>query len=81
MDKRSNLPAWKRVLGGFRRMMETELGDEQYCASCHEFWPLDREFFLFSRTSVSYECKACIEERKASRKRRPASIAALRAAR
>jgi hypothetical protein len=69
MEKRSSLPAWKRVLGGFRRMLETELGEEQFCAGCQEFWPLDREFFVFSRSSVSYECKACIEERKSAAKR------------
>jgi len=70
MENRSSLPAWKRVLGGFRRMVETELGDEQLCAGCGESWPLDREFFVFSRSSVSYECKACIEERKSVNKHR-----------
>lgn len=67
MGKQCNPPAWKRVQGGFRRMVETELGEEQFCNSCRECWPLDQEFFLFSRNSVSYECRACIEERKALR--------------
>lgn len=77
MEKQSNPPAWKRVLGGFRRMLETELGDEQFCATCQEFWPLDREFFVFSHSSASYECKACIGERKAARKRRQPGATAL----
>lgn len=80
MEHRSNQPAWKRVLGGFRRMVETELGDEQFCAGCQEFWPLDREFFVFSHSSASYECKACIGERKAERKRRQPGATALTAA-
>jgi hypothetical protein len=58
MEKQCTPPAWKRVHGGFR---------EQFCHSCQECWPLDQEFFLFSRNSVSYECRACIEERKALR--------------
>lgn len=81
MENRSKLPAWKRVLGGFRRMLETELGEEQFCAGCEEFWPLDQEFFVFSRSSVSYECRACTEERKSIKKRRASGAVALSAAR
>ncbi len=64
--------AWKRVKGGFRRMAQTELGEEQLCNSCDEFWPLDKEFFQVSGTGISYECKACTTER---RLRRPSSSA------
>lgn len=61
--------AWKRVAGRFRRMAETELGQEQLCMSCQELWPLDHEFFLVSHNTIGYECKACIQE---GRRRRPA---------
>jgi hypothetical protein len=44
--------------------METELGEEQFCGSCREFWPMDSEFFNVSERSVSYECKACLIDRK-----------------
>ncbi len=56
--------AWKRVRGGFRRMAETELGDEQLCTACGELWPLDNEFFAVSGRGISYACKACIKERR-----------------
>lgn len=59
--------AWKRIAGGMRRMAETELGAEQLCLSCHQLWPLDKDFFLVTRSGISYECKACIQERKAAR--------------
>lgn len=58
---------WRRVMGGFRRMALTELGDEQLCPSCGQLWPMDREFFVVTRAGVSYECKACIQERRAAR--------------
>jgi hypothetical protein len=54
----------RRVKGGFRRMLETELGEEQWCGSCREFWPLDAEFFNASKHSLAYECKACLTERR-----------------
>ncbi|OON59893.1 hypothetical protein B0920_21690 [Massilia sp. KIM] len=57
---------WRRVMGGFRRMALTELGDEQLCPSCGQLWPMDREFFAVTRSGISYECKACIEERRAA---------------
>lgn len=53
-----------RVAGGFRRILKTELGQEQLCARCNESWPMDREFYNVSGLAVSYECKACIQERK-----------------
>lgn len=53
-----------RIGGGFRRILKTELGQEQLCARCNEPWPMDREFFNVSGLSVSYECKACVQERK-----------------
>ncbi len=57
--------AWKRVQGRFRRMAETELGQEQLRASCGELWPLDGEFFVVARERAGYECRACILERRA----------------
>ncbi|MYM91648.1 hypothetical protein GTP81_30355 [Rugamonas sp. FT107W] len=56
-----------RVRGGFRRMLETELGTEQLCASCQQLWPVDPEFYVVTATRLSYECRACISERKAVR--------------
>ncbi len=53
-----------RIGKGFRRICQTELGQEQVCASCDEPWPMDPEFFNISGSSVSYECKACANERK-----------------
>lgn len=53
-----------RTAGGFRRILKTELGEEQLCARCNESWPMDREFYNVSGLSVSYECKACVQERK-----------------
>jgi hypothetical protein len=64
MDEQSDITAWKRVRGGFRRMADTELGEEQLCLSCGELWPLDKEFFNVSRGGISYECKACVKERR-----------------
>lgn len=56
-----------RVGKGFRRICQTELGQEQLCARCDEPWPMDPEFFSISGSSVSYECKACVNERKQAR--------------
>ena len=53
-----------RIGKGFRRILKTELGQEQLCARCNEAWPMDPEFFNVSGHSVSYECKACVQERK-----------------
>jgi len=64
MNQTSPAATWQRIQGGFRRMLETELGHEQLCPSCGEFWPLDREFFVVTRRGVSYECRACIAERR-----------------
>lgn len=52
-----------RVAGRFRRIRNTELGQEQLCARCNEPWPMDQEFFQVSQGCVSYECKACVHER------------------
>lgn len=54
----------KRFKGGFRRIAETELGEEQRCRSCGEWWPADQEFFLVTATSLGYDCKACLRERR-----------------
>ena len=56
-----------RVGPGFRRICQTELGQEQLCACCNEPWPMDPEFFSVSGSSVSYECNACVRERKPPR--------------
>lgn len=53
-----------RIGSGFRRILRTELGQEQLCARCNEPWPMDPEFFNVSGRSVGYECKACVQERK-----------------
>ncbi|MES2755987.1 MAG: hypothetical protein V4693_01330 [Pseudomonadota bacterium] len=49
----------KRIMGGFRRMRSSEIGDEQFCHGCAEFWPVDAEFFAMSARYLSYVCKAC----------------------
>lgn len=64
MNEHVNVGAYKRVRGGFRRFVETELGEEQFCGSCQESWPFDAEFFLVKASRISYECKACIKERR-----------------
>lgn len=64
MAEPSDITAWKRISGGFRRVAETELGEEQLCPSCGELWPLDKEFFSVTRSGISYACKACIKERR-----------------
>ena len=53
-----------RFRGGFRRLAITELGSEQQCCSCGEFWPADEEFYVVRERSLGYECKACISERR-----------------
>jgi hypothetical protein len=60
----------KRIKGGFRRMLETELGEEQLCCSCGEPWPIDPEFFVVTATFLGYECKACTADRRAARTNR-----------
>jgi hypothetical protein len=55
---------YKRIKGGFRRLIETELGEEQVCMSCGEAWPTDKEFYVVTATSMGYECKACTSERR-----------------
>jgi hypothetical protein len=64
MSNLNNVVALKRIKGGFRRIIETELGEEQFCGSCREFWPTDGEFFTVSKQCLAYECKACVMERK-----------------
>jgi hypothetical protein len=61
-----SLPPLRKSKGGFRRIIETELGEEQYCASCDEFWPTDSEFFSVAGPRLSYVCRACTVERKNS---------------
>jgi hypothetical protein len=54
----------RRFRGGFRRLAITELGNEQQCRNCGEFWPADEEFYVVRNRSLGYECKACISERR-----------------
>ncbi|HJV50104.1 MAG TPA: hypothetical protein VJ652_01505 [Noviherbaspirillum sp.] len=45
------------------RSIETEIGTEKRCVSCHEYWPADTEFFVQqqkSRDRLSSRCIACI---------------------
>jgi hypothetical protein len=53
----------QRIKGGFRSILVTELGQEQICGACQQAWPLDGEFFIVTRNSIGYQCKACISER------------------
>jgi hypothetical protein len=69
MENLTDSTPYKRIKGGFRRIIETELGEEQFCGACHEFWPMDAEFFNVSERSVGYECKACLIDRKMVRSR------------
>jgi hypothetical protein len=62
-------PAPQRFKGGFRQLVETDLGQEQLCASCGETWPTDNEFYVVGPTSMTYECKACALERRAKRRK------------
>jgi hypothetical protein len=62
----ANVPAFEvlRIGGCFRRILMTELGQEQLCCRCNEPWPMDLEFYNVSSGGVSYECKACVHERR-----------------
>jgi hypothetical protein len=43
------------------------LQHERECSSCHEWWPLDSEFwFVFSRDPQGFtkQCKACLSEKR-----------------
>lgn len=46
---------------------ETELGLEKRCCMCHEFWPVDDEFFYIKKSGPDAgephsHCKACYLE-------------------
>jgi hypothetical protein len=60
-------PVRRRIKGGFRQLVETELGDEQVCGACRESWPTDDEFFIVTETSMAYVCKACTADRRPTR--------------
>ncbi len=64
MEQQRDTLVRKRVKGGFRRLVETELGEEQVCNNCGESWPADAEFYVVTATSMGYECKACTAERR-----------------
>ena len=68
MDERAAAIPFRRIKGGFRRMLDTELGTEQLCCSCGELWPVDPEFYVVTATRLSYECRACTSERQGERK-------------
>lgn len=40
----------------------TELGMLKLCARCDEYWPLDGEFFYFTKGKPFYCCRACYLE-------------------
>ena len=42
-----------------RAIITSELGEEIQCAKCREFWPLDAEFFFFTKGRPHSWCKAC----------------------
>ncbi len=68
MTQSSPAPVQRRVKGGFRQLVDTELGAEQLCRSCGESWPTDAEFFTVTATSMGYECKACTADRRGPRR-------------
>ncbi|WP_283445265.1 hypothetical protein [Noviherbaspirillum suwonense] len=39
--------------------MNTELGPEQACRRCGEFWPADAEFFITCKGRLQTLCRAC----------------------
>ena len=51
---------WSAHIG----IRSTELGIEQLCRSCDEWWPQDREFFSYISTRRTYHstCNACRAE-------------------
>jgi hypothetical protein len=66
MEEALKAVAPRRVKGGFRRLVVTELGEEQLCGRCGELWPTDPEFYPVTLTSMGYECRACTSERRRS---------------
>jgi hypothetical protein len=38
---------------------ETELGTEQQCSTCHDWWPLASDFWHREGTSFKARCKDC----------------------
>jgi hypothetical protein len=68
MTQASQAPVLRRIKGGFRQLIETELGAEQLCRSCGDSWPTDSEFFTVTANSMGYECKACTAERRGPRR-------------
>lgn len=49
------------------RIIETDLGREQRCSKCREYWPADTEFFHQLRDRLSSWCKACCTALKVER--------------
>lgn len=39
--------------------LNTELGPEQPCRRCGEFWPADAEFFITCKGRLQTLCRAC----------------------
>lgn len=51
---------WSAYIG----IRSTELGIEQLCRCCDDWWPRDKEFFSFisSRGTYHHTCNACRAE-------------------
>lgn len=50
---------------------EEELGPQQLCRTCGEWWPADREFFYLDRgraSGMETMCRACWAEYQANRR-------------
>lgn len=61
----------KRGRGPARRrepiFRETELGQEQLCDKCLDWWPADPEFFALKGEGLDCRCKACCKRESAPR--------------
>lgn len=48
-------------------VIETELGKERLCRGCDEYWPIDAEFWYYTRGKIMGRCRACWSERSRDR--------------
>ncbi|MES2257087.1 MAG: hypothetical protein V4724_01145 [Pseudomonadota bacterium] len=78
IDTTCDAGQFKRVMGGFRRMRSSEIGEEQLCQACGEYWPVDAEFFAMSERYLSYICKACQSELARARQQKSDAKAGVR---
>ena len=59
-----------------RKVILTELGEEKQCHRCHEFWPVDTEFWYSEgKRGLSRWCIACYQEWRREHKRKNAAPA------